>query len=425
MNPSKSGWLSQFIDFKLANFSKSSEYKKIHKGKHPDQSFYGIIQPTGIMYGYPVGLFGLENEPKWTDNEKTKVLLVDSLLNIAELYSDNTVETEEGFRQLIENSLTSITEFYKGVYPEIALSSKTWLGKKKTIHEMAERAIEKRVSLTGTKASNFWSSFFSRSQLFLDIYIFGQWTHTNPDNILLEFFKSEKEELSFTSVKVIAAAAHANDQIEEEERSLFEHFLTTTHLPAEKRRVAQEYFEHGMGIQEIPIQESDPWLIRKFFLELAALTIWSDKKVEQTERDFLESFSKSLGFGGDEFEVSLIAVEGFLLQNWTQLDKLQSKINYKAVSEEYIDRLVKMSVAHLSKIENMVAEDYTLLAAIKKGSTNELGDEDKELIKTRFLNILQSIPNFRVVMLPDEFLSYETLLRVIPKETITRVLSQD
>ncbi|QSE98110.1 TerB family tellurite resistance protein [Fulvivirga lutea] len=425
MNPSKSGWLSQFIDFKLANFSKSSEYKKMHKGKHPDQSFYGLIQPTGIMYGYPVGLFGIENEPHWTDYEKTKVLLADSLINVAELYSNKAAETEEQFLQLIENTLTSITEFYRGVYPEIAVSSKTWLGKKKTAYELAEQAIEKRVSLTGTKASNFWSSFFSRSQLFLDVYIFGQWTHTNPDNILLEFFKGEKEELSFTSVKVIAAAAHANAQIEDEERSLFEHFLTTTNLPAEKRRVAQEYFEHGMGIQEIPIQESDPWLIRKFFLELSALTIWSDKKVEDAEREFLESFSESLGFNSDEFEVSLIAVEGFLLQNWAQLDQLQGKINYKAVSDEYIDLLVKMSTAHLSKIENMVAEDYTLLAAIKKGSSNELSEEDKKLIKSKFLNILQSIPNFRVVMLPDEFLSYDNLLRVIPKETITRVLSQD
>lgn len=425
MNPSKSGWLEQFVEYRIAQFSTIKELNKTRMGKHPDQSFYGIIQPTGIMYGYPVGVFGFENEDKWSDQEKTKVLLLDCLINIAELYHNNEIEDEEAFSKLIESSLVSVIDFYKGVYSEIGVSSKTWLGKKKSVFELGEQVIDKRIQLLSGKNKNFWSSFFSRSQLFLDLYIFGQWTHTNPDNVLLEFFKSEKEELSFTSVKVIAAAAHANETIEAEERTLFEHFLSTTSLPAEKRRVAQEYFEHGMGIQEIPIQESDPWIVRKYFFELATLTIWSDKKVEDSERKFLEEFNDSLGFSNDDFEVSLIAVEGFILQNWSQLEQLQGKIDYQAVSQEYIDRLVKMASTHNVKIENAVAEDYNLLAMIKKGNSSVLNEDERLLIQQKFLEILQSIPSFRVVMLPDEFLTYENLLRIIPKETITRVLSQD
>ena len=231
--------------------------------------------------------------------------------------------------------------------------------------------------------------------------------------------------MSFTSVKVIAASAHANSKVEEEERTLFEHFLTTTSLPVEKRRVAKEYFDHGMGIQEIPVQETDPWIIRKFLLELAILTVWSDKKVEDAERKFLTSFKETLGFSDEDLEESMIAVEGFLLQNWSQLDSLQGKIDYEAVSDEYISRLVKMCSSHLHKIESMVADDGALLATIKKGSSAEMTQTDKELIRSSFLKILQSIPNFRVVLLPDEFLTYENLLKVIPKETITRVLSQD
>lgn len=425
MNPSKSGWLAQFVEYRITQYSQIKELNKTRLGKHPDQSFYGIVQPTGIMYGYPVGAFGFANEENWSDQDKTKVLLLDNFINIAELYYDGEIDTTEKFKSLIDHTLTSVSDFYNGVYSEITVSGTTWLGKKKTDYELAEQVIEKRIQLTGVKTNNFWTSFFSRSQLFLDIYIFGQWSHTNPDKVLLEFFKSEKEELSFTSVKVIAAAAHANETVESEEQNLFEHFLSTTSLPAEKRRVAQEYFEHGMGIQEIPINESDPWIIRKFFFELATLTIWSDKKVEESERKFLESFNDSLGFNSDDFEVSLIAVEGFLLQNWPHLDQLQGKIDYNAVSQEYIDRLIKMATSHISKIENMVIEDFVLLSTLKKGSSSELNEHDKRLVQNKFLDILQSIPNFRVVVLPDEFLTYENILRIIPKETITRVLSQD
>jgi hypothetical protein len=425
MDPSKSGWLTDFIAFRKQSFLKNKEFNKTPQGKHPDQSFYGIMQPTGIMYGHPVNTFGFDNEQNWSDEDGIKVLMADSFFNISELYSDSKIQSESDFDGFINRTLIEICDYYNGVYPEIGISSKNWLGKKKNIIELTEQILEKRVISAGGKRNNFWLGFFSRSQLFLDIYIFGQWTHIHPDKVLLEFFKGEKEELSFTSVKVIAASAHANSHIEQEERALFEHFIATTSLPAEKRRVAQEYFEHGMGIQEIPIQQSDSWIIRKFFLELAILTIWSDKKIDESEREFLKEFNDSLGFSIDEFDESLISVEGFLLQNWGQLDNLQGKIDYNFVSSEYINLLINMCSNHINRIENMVADDSVLLATIRKGNSSELTENDKQLIRDKFLMILQSIPNFRVVVLPDEFLNYETLLRIIPKDTITRVLSQD
>lgn len=424
MNPSKSGWLKEFIEFRKTAFEAALEEQKTHQGKHPDQSFYGLIQPTGIMYGYPVGGFGFEDEHTWSDDDRTKVLLLDSLINIAELYAEDKLDADY-FEEFINNTLTTITDFYVGVYPELSISTKNWFGKKRNPIESCEQIINKRISLASGKQGNFWLSFFSRSQLFLDIYIFGQWSHTKPDSILLEFFKSEKEELSFTSVKVIAAAAHANEHIEEEERSLFDHFIGTSSLPVEKKRVAHEYFEHGMGIQEIPIQETDPWIIRKYFLEIAALTIWSDRRVEPSEKQFLEDFNESLGFNSDDFDVSMIAVEGFILQNWSTLNALQSKVDYDIVSKEYIERLVKMVKSHLPRLDTTISDDFTLFATIKKGNSKELNDGEKELIRKRFLSIIQSIPNFRVTLLPSEFLTYENLLKVIPKETVKKVLDQN
>lgn len=424
MNPSKSGWVKEFVNYRKSIFSAKVESEKTHRGKNPDQSFYGIIQPTGIMYGYPVGGFGFDVETSWSDADRTKVLLLDSFINIAELYHEDDL-TDESFEEFIDKTLHTITDFYSGVYPEISVSTKNWFGKRKSALDSCEEIFDKRVSMVSGKQGNFWMSFFSRSQLFLDIYIFGQWSHTKPDSILLDFFKSEKEELSFTSVKVIAAAAHANEHIEEEERSLFDHFIGTSSLPAEKKRVAHEYFEHGMGIQEIPIQDSDPWIIRKYFLEIGALTIWSDKRVEPSEQQFLEEFGDSLGFSKDDFEVSMIAVEGFILQNWNQLTELQHKVDYETVSAEYMEHLVKVIKKQLPRIDSNIANDHSLLATIKKGNAQILDEEEKELIRARFFAILQSIPNFTVTLLPSEFLTYENLLKVIPKETVTKVLDQE
>lgn len=423
MNPSQSGWLSEFVNHKVALFKSKGQQSKPNLGKHPDQSFYGIIQPTGIMYGYPVGSFQFDGEDSLTEEDKIKVLMAESFLNIAELYYTSDINTESEFRILCESALSSVAQFYNGVYPDLAVTTKSWFGKKKNSYDLVEKVLDKRIKATAGADPNFWSSFFSRSQLFLDVYIFGQWTHTHPDSVLLEFFKGEKEDLSFSSVKVIAAAAHANENIEEEESALFEHFLATTALPAEKRRVAQEYFDHGLGIQELPIQETDPWIIRKFFLELAALTVLSDQKIETSERVFLEKFNSSLGFSTEDFEVSMIAVQGFLLQNWPKLDLLQDKVDYNTISEEYIDGLVKLATSYSSKLESKAAADVSLMGLVKKGAVNELSDEEKQTIRKKFIEIIQSIPEFRVIMLPDDFLTYENLLRIFPKESITKLLA--
>ena len=424
MNPAQKGWLKDFLEYRKSLFIRSKEFEKTRKGQHPDQSFYGFIQPTGIMYGYPVQLLNIEGSEAWSKLDMIKVLLADSFINIAELYTEHPVDDTDDFYNLIFVTMDSVNHFYSAVYPEISISLTSWFGKKKEVLSVTETILEKRVEMTFHDSHNFWTDFFKHSQLFLDIYIFGQWSHTQPDKVLLEFFKEEKEELSYIAVKAMAAAAHANLNIEDEERKLFEHFIENSGLPAEKKRVAYEYFGHGMAIQDIPLEATDPWVIRKYFLELTILTVWSDKTVEASEWDFLNKFNHSLGFSEEEFDNSMIAVEGFVLKNWQQLDNLRLKRDHDELSEDYVSRIARIVDKYKNRIKSEIYEDYELQAILRKGSSNELSVQEKTLIKEKFTSILKHIPSFRVITLPEDFLTYEILLRVIPKDIITTI-SQD
>lgn len=419
MNPSQKGWLKEFLSFRKQLFVQSKEFEKTRQGQHPDQSFYGFIQPTGIMYGYPVHLYELEIGNEWAKLDTVKVLLTDSFINIAELYATKQPQTLEEFHELMYNTMDSVNHFYNGVYPEISTSLTNWLGQKKDVLSLTEKILEKRVDITFKRSSNFWTDFFNHSQLFLDIYIFGQWSHTSPDRVLLEFFKEEKEELSYTAVKVMAAAAHANKHVESEEKKLFEHFIENSGLPAEKKRVANEYFVHGLAIQDIPVEEGDPWVIRKYFLELAILTVWSDKKIEDVEWSFLNNFNKSLGFSEEDFDNSMIAVEGFVLQNWEHLDSLQLKKDHHEIGLDYIGRIARVVEKYKNRIKLEMSDDLELLEILRKGNTSELSQEEKEILRVKFIVILKAIPSFRVIALPKDFLSYDVLLQVIPKNVIS------
>lgn len=421
MNPSKKGWLSEFLDYRKQHFEQDLEFEKTKIGQDPEHSFYGIIQPTGLMYGYPVQVIRDLEKDTWSDKDRVKVLLINSLFDIATLYAEREVETADTFYDSMVDTLLNINTFYEKVYPESSISSTNWLGKKREPIQVAEQIIEKRVNMTVQDNTNFWLDFFHRSQLFLDVYIFGQWSHTKPDEILQEFFKSEKDELSYNAVKVMSAAAHSNSTIETEERALFNHFIDSTGMASEKKRVAKEYFEHGLGIQDIPIEQTDPWMIRKFFFELALLTVWSDKKVEESELDFLTSFNESLGFSPEDLEKSMMAMEGFVLENWPHLESLQDKKDFDQVSSQYISRLSKVAHKFKNRLQNEVSQDGELVRLIKKGNAETLSTEEQKAIKDKLLTILRKVPALSIIALPEQFLDYKNVLKVFPKEVISEV----
>jgi len=421
MDLSNKGWLKAFLDYRERQFSTTSGDHSMNIGQDPEHSFYGIIQPTGIMYGQPVQTLGDLDTSQWSAKEKVKILLIDSLLNIAELYNDTDVSSADGYQNRIIQTLESINSFYEKVYPETSVSATNWLGKKKDIILLTEQLIDKRISMAMRDKNNFWLAFFNRNQLFLDIYIFGQWSHTKPDEILEEFFRGEKDELSYNAVKVMAAAAHANSHIEEEEESLFELFIDSLGMVTEKKRVAKEYFTHGLGIQDIPVDSSDPWIIRKYLLELALLTVWSDKKVDDSETQFLSQFNDSLGFSEEDLDKSMIAIEGFVLENWSELDSLQSRKNFEEVSGEYIQRVSAIAEKFQKRIINDILSDKQLVELIKKGNASNLTEDEKSEITNKLVKILGNIPVFKVIALPNSFLNYTNILKIIPAEVIKAI----
>src|SRR5205085_6593627 len=131
--------------------------------------------------------------------------------------------------------------------------------------------------------------------------------------------------LRFSVVKVIAAAAHANTTIEFEERKLLEYFLQSTGLPADKKKEATRIFEEGIDIEGINLPTNNSWILKKYFLEMAILTIWSDKKVDDAELEFLRNLCAYMEFSEDDLENSMMAIEGFVLEHWNDLAYLQSK----------------------------------------------------------------------------------------------------
>lgn len=388
---------------------------EIRKRSHPEHALYRILQPTGLMYGQSAGGATHPDQDSWSNRDRMKVLLADSLISNSLLFSEKHNGSPVDISGAINRTLENIGNFYNNIFPELATPPKTFFGKKKSPIEVAEKILDKRIERTIDFEGNFWTYFFHNSLLFLDVFIFGQWIHTNADRIVADFFRYERDELRFSVVKVIAAASHANNEVVYEEKKLLDFFLRSTDLSGEKRKEAVRIFEKGIDVHEINLPSDNSWILKKFFLEVAILTIWADKKVEEIEMDFLRTFTIHLGFNEDDLENSLIAIEAFVLENWEQLSYLQNKQDYNQVSEQFIRRMAKIADKNRHRLLKELHESEEIMALLRKSRSLELTAEEKEVMRLALLQFLKTIPTFGIISLPKKFLTLPVLLKILPK----------
>ena len=412
MNPGEKGWLKEYLDFRKDILKDLTEDTK--RSEHPEQSLYRIIQPTGLMYGQPVGTIDHPESEQWDEKDRMKILLAESLISSSLLFHDKPIKNPDELSQVIFKSLEKIGNFYNTIFPGLATPTKTLFGRKKTPLELAEKILDKRIDRTSEFDKNFWTQFFHNSLFFLDVFIFGQWIHTNADRIVSDFFKFESEELRFSVVKVIACAAHANANVEYEERRLLEFFLQSADLSPEKKKEAKKIFDEGITLEEINLPTNNSWILKKYFVEIAILTIWADKRVEDSEMDFLKNLSHHLGFSDDDLENSLMAIEGFVLEHWDHLTELQNKQDYQQVSDRFVSRMSKITSTHKNRLLKEVQESKELMSLLNKAKSNELTDQEKAHVQELLILILKSIPTFVIISLPQRFLTLSMLLKILP-----------
>jgi len=419
MKPGERGWLKEYLEFRKELLKDMVSDGR--KGPHPEHSLYRVVQPTGLMYGQSIDSIDHPDSQLWDEKDRMKILLAESLISSSLLFYDKAIKSPDDLSNVILKTVESIGNFYNNIFPELATPTKTLFGRKKSPLELAEKILDKRIEHTAEFSENFWVHFFHNSLLFLDIFIFGQWIHTNADRIVSDFFKYEREELRFSVVKVIAAAAHANTNIEYEERRLMEHFLQGAGLAPDKKKEAIAIFEKGITIDEINLPTNNSWILKKYFLEMGILTIWSDKRVEDIEVGFLKDLGGYLDFSEEDLENSMMAVEGFVLEHWDQLNALQNKKDYNQVSEHFVKRMARIAGNNKNRLLKEAQESERLMSLLQKAKSNELSEEEKKVMQHELIIVLKTIPTFVIISLPQRFLTLPILMKILPKNFFAEV----
>jgi hypothetical protein len=411
MNPAEKGWLKEYIKYRSPFPINLKQYPI----QEQDPLLYTIIQPTGLIYGHPIHAPGVRHpkEQRWNSLGKMKIVVLESFIHSASLKEARLPESEKDWQDYYLETSQSIGQFYSILDPKVSKKTFFFFHKPSVEdHRFTEQILHRRLFVKA-RWDNYWASLFQNSLLFLDTYYFGEWRAGRFHNI-----KWHKDAMKVLLLKVIAAAAHSNQIIAREERNMFFTFLSSSNLSKAQSASSREAFKDGITLDQIDLRQADTWLLKKYVLEMAILMIWADKVVNLEEKNFLTQLAKRLDISEEEVDISLIAIESFVIENWKEVYFLQSKHSFQAISETILQRITAVLKNHEASIEQEIKKNQKLWSLLKKSETKELTDEEKESARRQLIDIIKRLPAFVTIALPASFLTLAILLKALPKGVV-------
>jgi hypothetical protein len=111
----------------------------------------------------------------------------------------------------------------------------------------------------------------------------------------------------------------------------------------------------------------------------------------------------------------MIAIEGFVLEHWEQLEYLQGRQDYERVSEQFIARVSRIAEKNKGRILKELQDSHDVMQLLRKARTEELTAEENDRMRDELIVILKTIPTFVIISLPQRFLTLPILMKILPK----------
>jgi hypothetical protein len=147
---------------------------------------------------------------------------------------------------------------------------------------------------------------------------------------------------------------------------------------------------------------------------VSALTVLANLQSISEEKEFLDDFCQFLEIPHIELEETRVMVGNFVLNNNQKVSFLKSSSSYEKMFSSLSRRWIKILGRNKDKLAAELKQSKELVFLIKKSAVQELSKEEKEQVKTQFLDIVRSMPTLAIFMLPGGALLLPLVLKIIP-----------
>jgi hypothetical protein len=259
-------------------------------------------------------------------------------------------------------------------------------------------------------SNKLWTSYLYNSLLFQDLIMYHEFI-VNEDH---DQFTGKREAVMLDIIKLVSVAAHADGEIAEEEEALFSVLMASANLEGEQRDEANEFWKEGKTLSDIEFNYEMSWLLKRYMLEIATLTVWSDKVVVPSEEEFLKELVQRFEVDEEEQDKSFIAIQSFVFENKDIVPFLSGKSETDQLMKGATDRWKKILGRNKDKLATELSQSKELVQLIAKSTASDLTKEEKKKVKAQFKDLARSIPSFTLFMLPGGAVIMPLVLKLIP-----------
>lgn len=400
-SPASKGWIAKY--FQLMDAGTIDVSWDVPNRMDSDRFHHYFLIQSGIVFGYPSRLLFANdiNQSRWTNDEKLTVLLFE-----AQLFTYLRIKGRDNF-----NREAFIDELYKFYKKHRVQSLSALLGYlfKEGRQEKVERILDKRTevprNLVNTRS---WMSYLSNAFVYLDVLLFEEFLASEDHN------RFDYQELAMLSLAIISLSAYSDGEIEEKEKAIFETFLVSADLDSEEREIAKLRFKQGISLNELTAERIDSWNFKRYLLDLSVLTIYSNHEAITEEKVFLTELREWLDLEEKDLDEALMSAQQFVLENNKQVAFLLDSSVVEQMVDNVSKRWIKILGRNKDKLATELRQSKELVSLIRKSTTEELTKEEKEKVKTQFLDIVKSMPALAIFLLPGGALLLPIVLKIIP-----------
>jgi hypothetical protein len=308
-----------------------------------------------------------------------------------------------------DDFIAALVHFY-GHHQASAMTKLFGIFIKENPMEKLEGALIKRTGIKPSyKGSKLWMNYLNNFFIYIDVILFKDFLAYRKTSTLINY-----DELAMNALTAITLAAHADGKIEQTEQSMFDVFLASANLSSLQNDIAIARYKQGSSFEDFTEQARDNVLFKRFLLDLSAFVIFSNHTAEEKEKDYLKEFCSEMNFSEEEQNTALLLTEQFVLNNHEQIAFLQDGSNLEKMYGNVSKRWVLILGRNRDRLAKEFQQSKELVALIKKSRSNELSKEEKEVVRTQFMDIVKTVPSLAIFLLPGGAILLPIVLKVIP-----------
>jgi hypothetical protein len=430
MNPKGHGWFRSYLQFRREHplpaqlptlGVKILENAGLHN--ESDQAIYFFVQPTGLLYGTPVGYpFRNVEYPRsqyFDRSSRALIIQLDTTMACAVAERNYLMAGLSQDPDVLASAAQAIEEYYThgrgSAAPEPPRPLwRRWFGAADPYRPL-EDALASRTLVRGnvirlrTPVANIF--------LFLDLYHCLLWQRKR---LLEGEFRAEaleeQDALQMAQrealIQLIVAMLYSEQRIDRAGWRLMERLLRASQLPRGRRAALRRVAARGIALENVPIPDS-PWLVRRFFLAQLVLTSYLDRTVSAREEGLLAQAVERLGLWPEELSQSRTALEGFMVHHKDVFVPGESP-RLKTLADHLREQATLAIRRNLDRIVREIKETQELYELLMKSTHSDLSAEEKRKVRAQLFDILKTIPALAIFALPGGGIILPVLIKLLP-----------